>query len=193
MAGSTAEEGWWGISNGKELAALFSRYPQVIFFNGHSHWVLSSYNEMFAGDGTRTFTAFNTSSVGYLWTGYNIVPGEYLYGSEGLFVEVAEHTVTVRGRDFVNGEWTASAQYAVPGDWNAVGEDAPEAEENDETAETETETVPTAPSPSAENGPAETGCSSAVSAGAVLPAVCAAAFAARRKKKARPGNRPAFL
>ena len=39
------------------------------------------YNEMFAGDEKRTFSAFNTSSVGYLWTGYNIVPGEYEYES----------------------------------------------------------------------------------------------------------------
>ena len=193
VAGSTAEEGWWGVSNGGELAALFSQYPQTIFFNGHSHWELASYNEMFAGDGTRTFSAFNTSAVGYLWTGYNVVPGEYLYGSEGLFVEVAEHSVMVRGRDFVNGEWTASAQYTVPGDWNAAPSAEPEPET--ETAGPETEPVTAEPGDTAVDQTAErpeTGCGSAVGS-AALPAVLGCALAARRRKKSSRGNRPAFL
>ena len=201
VAGSTAEEGWWGVSNGAELAELFSKYPQTIFFNGHSHWELASYNEMFAGDGKRTFSAFNTSAVGYLWTGYNVVPGEYLYGSEGLFVEIAEHSVMVRGRDFVNGEWTASAQYMVPGNWNAFSAAEPETEA--ETAEPETEAsgenaAPETSPVTAGSGDAqkesktETGCASTLHA-AVLPAVLGSALAVRRKRKESPGNRSAFL
>ena len=193
VAGSTTEEGWWGISNGRELAALFSEYPQTIFFNGHSHWELASYNEMFAGDGKRDFRAFNTSAVGYLWTGYNIVPGEYLYGSEGLFVEIAEHNVTVRGRDFVNGEWTASAQYMVPGNWNAVLPAAPDDGEEPKEADAEPQTPPSDPAPENTEAKPQSGCSSALHASAVLPAVCGSALLARRKKKARPGNRRTFL
>ena len=200
VAGSTAEEGWWGISNGKDLAALFSRYPQTIFFNGHSHWELASYNEMFAGDGKRDFRAFNTSSVGYLWTGYNVVPGEYLYGSEGLFVEVAEHTVTVRGRDFVTGEWTASAQYAVPGSWNvsASSEPEPQSETQSETQSEPEQGSEPAPEPSEPEAHAEgeqprqearaekTGCASALHVSAALPLAGAAVLSLRRRKKSDP-------
>ena len=199
VAGSTSEEGWWGISNGEKVAELFSRYPQTVFFNGHSHWELCSYNEMFAGDAKRTFSAFNTSSVGYLWTGYNIVPGEYLYGSEGLFVEVCENALLVRGRDFVKNEWTAAAQYTVPGAWEE-SEAAPEETEpapddeapvvtpgGEEPAQTSPETeAPAQASP--ENGESAErtgGCASVIGSGAVfvVPAVCAAAVLTRRRKE----------
>ena len=207
VAGSTAEEGWWGVSNGAELAELFSRYPQVIFFNGHSHWELASYNEMFAGDAKRHFSAFNTSAVGYLWTGYNVVPGEYLYGSEGLFVEIAEHSVTVRGRDFVNGKWTASAQYMVPGEWNAVRTAEPESEPDTEAAEPEADVSDAAastgtgpvtsgagdPADTAKDAGTETGCASVLHA-SVLPIILGGALAVRkRKKKESAGNRLSFL
>ncbi|MBQ3708418.1 MAG: metallophosphoesterase [Clostridia bacterium] len=181
VAGSTQEEGWWGISNGDKVAAIFSEYPQTVFFNGHSHWEMDSKNEMFAGDGKRTFAAFNTSSVGYLWTGYNVVPGEYLYGSEGLFVEVSDNALTVRGRDFVNGLWSASAQFAVPGAWENVKTAAPE------------ESAPPAPAQEADDAlepdagqTAAGGCSSAMGAAAVIPIVSAAALSLRRKKKDDP-------
>lgn len=185
VAGSTPEEGWWGISNGDKVAQIFSRYPQTVFFNGHSHWELCSYNEMFAGDGKRTFSAFNTSAVGYLWTGYNVVPGEYLYGSEGLFVEVSENALTVRGRNFVTGEWTASAQYAVPGAWENITVSAP-AESVPETDGKEAEPTDK-PAPETDSLPDEgtKGCASALGTGSALvfPAVCAAAVLTRRRKE----------
>ena len=112
VAGSTPEEGWWGIVNEKEVGGLFAQYPQAILFNGHSHWEVSSKNEMYPAD-ERMCNAFNTASVGYLWSGYNIVPGEYLDGAEGLHVEVYDNMTLVRGRDFVRGLWSASAQYVV--------------------------------------------------------------------------------
>ena len=185
VAGSTPGEGWWGISNGDKVAEIFSRYPQTVFFNGHSHWELCSYNEMFAGDGKRNFSAFNTSAVGYLWTGYNIVPGEYLYGSEGLFVEVSENALTVRGRDFVNGQWTAPAQYAVPGAWENHTLSAPPdpvPEPIGEEPETTDATVPESEAPEAER---PGGCASSLgpNAAVVLTAFCAEAVIARRKKK----------
>ena len=193
VAGSTAEEGWWGVSNGAELAALFSEYPQTVFFNGHSHWELASYNEMFAGDEKRTFSAFNTSSVGYLWTGYNVVPGEYLYGSEGLFVEIAEHTVTVRGRDFVNGLWTASAQYTVPGSWNAVRSEKPEAAPEPEAVPEPEAPAPASSAPAANDGAGSTGCSSALHASAAVPVLAGSALTLRKRKKAVRESRPAIL
>ncbi len=196
VAGSTPEEGWWGISNGDKVASLFSNYPQVVFFNGHSHWELSSENEMFAGDETRTFSAFNTSAVGYLWTGYNVVPGEYLYGSEGLFVEVSEDALTVRGRDFVNGLWTASAQYAVHGAWEEnKAASAPASEGNAEAlaaepADPATETSAASPeAPAEDTGSGEKGCASALEPAAAVSALCAGAAAMRGKKKYAPGER----
>ena len=189
VAGSTPEEGWWGISNGDRVSAIFSEYPQTVFFNGHSHWELASQNEMFAGDGSRRFAAFNTSAVGYLWTGYNVVPGEYLYGSEGLFAEISENALTLRGRDFVNGEWIPSAFYRVPGEWETLPLSAPE----DEKAETRAAEPDPAEIPAeavsgsepAEQAEKTGGCASRIGSGVsfVLPAIGAGAVLSRRKKK----------
>jgi hypothetical protein len=199
VAGSTPEEGWWGVQNGTALGKLFSRYPQTVFFTGHSHWVLSSYNEMFAGDEKRSFSAFNTSSVGYLWTGYNIVPGEYEYGSEGLFVDICEHALTVRGRDFVNGLWTASAQYVVPGLPDPAAAQDPQ--DLQDPKEKEAEPVPQTPVPdepaaadadsgTPENGAEKSGCAgAALSPFAAAGTACAAALLVRRKGKDPRGER----
>lgn len=180
VAGSMKAEGWYGISNGKQVAEILAEYPQATFFNGHSHWLLSSYNEMYTAD-DRMCNAFNTSSVGYLWTGFNKVEGEYEYGSEGLYVEVYDDIIMVRGRDFENNLWNAASQYAVtlPGFSAAIP-----AEETEETVITESvQSVKT-------DNIKSSGLSSPVKAvlgilGALVlaAAVCAAAYKIVKNKK----------
>ncbi len=136
VAGSAREEKWWGIGGGDEIGAILAAYPQAIFFTGHSHWELASENEYYPAD-ERMCSGFNTSSVGYLWTALDLVTGEYLMGSEGLYVTVYDNGVTaVRGRDFINRTWVAAAQYAVFGENYAPVEAETETES---TAETENE------------------------------------------------------
>lgn len=112
IAGSLPGEGWNGINNEEALASILKNYKNVIMFSGHSHWVLDSKSNMFAGSNNRP-TAFNTSSVAYLWNGYNVVSGEEQEGSEGYFVRVYDDKVVVMGRDFVNGVYNPSAIYVV--------------------------------------------------------------------------------
>jgi hypothetical protein len=60
--------------------------------------------------GGKDAALFNTGSVADLW-----VPstGESVVGSQGYYVQVYKEMVLVRGRDFVTGEWVASAQFVV--------------------------------------------------------------------------------
>lgn len=112
IAGSLPGEGWNGIDNEGALANILKGYNNVIFFNGHSHWVLDSTSNMFVGTDELP-TAFNTSSVAYLWTGYNVVGGQDQTGSEGYYIRTYDDKVLVMGKDFVNDVYNPSAMYVV--------------------------------------------------------------------------------
>lgn len=112
VAGSLPGEGWHGVINEQALANVLNDYKNIILFNGHSHWVLDSKSNMFPGSVHRP-TAFNTASVAYLWTGYNIVSGENEEGSEGYYVRTYDDKTIIMGRDFVNGVYNPSAIYVV--------------------------------------------------------------------------------
>jgi hypothetical protein len=71
---------------------------------------------MFEGTAELPIHAFNCGSVGYLWSGYNKVSGEDMYGSHGYYVALYGNTALVRGRDFVNSEWISTAQYMIEQD-----------------------------------------------------------------------------
>lgn len=111
VAGSTAEEGWWGLQDDARLREILQQYPNAFLFNGHSHWILDSENCMYGGGSDAAI--FNTSSVAYLWHSYDVVGGEYMAGSEGYYVQVFKDKVLVRGRNFLTGEWVSSAQFVV--------------------------------------------------------------------------------
>ena len=58
-------------------------------------------------------TIFNTASVAYLWTSYDVTEGVYLEGSQGYDVRVYSDRIEVWGRDFVNNKYIPSAVYVV--------------------------------------------------------------------------------
>ncbi len=109
-SGSTAAEGWSGIANHTQLKTVIDKYPEVMMFNGHTHWILDSDNCMYVGENAKIF---NTSSVAYLWHSYDIVTGERQTGSEGYYVRIYKDKIAVLGRNFVTGEWVSSAQFVV--------------------------------------------------------------------------------
>ena len=113
VAGSLPGEGWNGVTNENALKAVLSKYPEVMLFNGHSHWEMNSNSNMFEGTAELPIHAFNCGSVGYLWSGYNKVTGEHMDGSHGYYVAVYGGKTLVRGRDFVNSEWISTAQYMI--------------------------------------------------------------------------------
>ena len=112
VSGSSTEEGWSGVANPNLLKAVLDKFPEVIMFNGHTHWILDSDNCMYDGNG-ETASIFNTSSVAYLWHSYDVATGERMVGSEGYYIRVYKDKVLVLGRNFETGEWVSSAQFVV--------------------------------------------------------------------------------
>ncbi len=112
VAGSLPGQGWDGVMSYQKLADVLKKYPEVIMFNGHSHWELDSDSTMYKRSDSLP-TIFNTASVAYLWTSYDVITGENLDGSQGYFVKVYDDKVVVLGRDLVKDKWVSSAQFVV--------------------------------------------------------------------------------
>lgn len=108
VSGTAESERWWGINDDAKLRELLKEYPNVFFFTGHTHSDMNSANSMYGGG--KNAAMFNTGSVGDLWTPSTDTSFE---GSQGLYVQVYGDKVLVRGRDFVTGQWVASAQFVV--------------------------------------------------------------------------------
>ena len=113
VSGSLPGEGWSGVDNENLLRNTLRDYPEVMFFNGHSHWTMDSVGNMFEGDQKLPCRVFNCASVAYLWSGYNVVTGEHLDGSQGYMVKLCDGKLYVLGRDFARGEWIPAAQYCI--------------------------------------------------------------------------------
>ncbi len=110
IKGTDGAQGWYGMKPAQEaeLRNILKDYPQVILYNGHSHWILESKYEMY--DGKSSFASiFNTASAGYLWSD----AGETIDGGQGLYVEVYKDKVLVKGRSFSNGNWIPKAFFCV--------------------------------------------------------------------------------
>ncbi|NLK96286.1 MAG: hypothetical protein GX275_14045 [Clostridiales bacterium] len=108
VAGSIGDQGWHGVEQSEKLREIIAKYPQVIYFSGHSHWELESESVMYDGE-SKMPSMFDTASVGYLWTDSQ----QYKEGSQGYYVEVYKDKLLVKGRDFVNSKWIPEAQFVV--------------------------------------------------------------------------------
>lgn len=109
VAGSYTDFNSRAVVQHDRLKEILSRYPQTVFFSGHSHWELGSPGT-FIQDG---FTMVNTSSVltPYDTTDNPIAAEERK--SEGLVVEVTGNRVQIKGRNFTAGDWIPEASYTV--------------------------------------------------------------------------------
>jgi len=132
VSGSLPGQGWNGVEQDKMLRSMLDSHPRVIVFTGHTHWELTSKSPMYDG-GAEGATYFNTASVGYLWTDSQ----QHKDGSQGLFVEVYDDILLVRGRDFVSGKWISEAQFMV--DLKAKAGEEEETTEPETTTPVETE------------------------------------------------------
>lgn len=186
VAGSFDGQGWNGATPEKGLRDVLKKYPEVILFNGHSHWTLDSDGCMYERDGDLP-TIFNTASTAYLWTSYNKTAGEALAGSQGYYVRVYEDRVAVFGRDFSTGEWIPSALFVA--DYSDMSpyqpQDTPDSGTDTSDATVTTAETPTDPVPqdTQEPAPAPAGCASSVGAGSMVLICLAAGVACFRKKR----------
>ena len=155
VSGSLPGEGWSGVDNENMLRNVLKDYPEVMFFNGHSHWTMDSTGNMFVGTDKLPCRIFNCASVAYLWSGYNVVTGEHLDGSQGYMVKLCDGKLYVLGRDFARGEWISAAQYCIELTQNDDNENETESTTVSDTEETTTEPAesptPEATSPATED------------------------------------------
>ena len=112
VAGSLPGQGWDGVSNEQAFKRILKKYGQIVLVNGHSHWELNSERCMYDGDDEAP-VAFNTAAVGYLWSSYNVIGGEFADGSHGYYVRVYDDKVVFMGRDFENNLWIPSAIFVA--------------------------------------------------------------------------------
>ncbi|RJE82802.1 hypothetical protein D3P07_26190 [Paenibacillus sp. 1011MAR3C5] len=104
VAGSYEEQQWHGVEEDVGLRAVLAGYPQAILFSGHTHWELEAGHTYYDGVG-KLPAMVNAVSTAYLWTDED----QHKDGSQGLFVNVYEDRVVVRGRDFERSDWVESA------------------------------------------------------------------------------------
>ncbi|MFY0758594.1 LamG-like jellyroll fold domain-containing protein [Metabacillus dongyingensis] len=97
---NTFDASWPSLIQDKELNNILSKYPQSIIFSGHTHQDLHRPSMI-----QKDFTMINTASV-YYTTFY----GEE---SQGLYLEVYEDKVIVKGRDFYRKQWITEAQFTI--------------------------------------------------------------------------------
>ena len=91
-------------SSGTKLRKILKSYPNSFVFTGHSHWTMDSYQSTYVGVG-HDANFINCSSVAAPEDGSG-----RLAGSQGVFVEVYEDFVVIKGRDFVKNAWISSNQ-----------------------------------------------------------------------------------
>lgn len=96
-----SSKGWVGTDQGREITDILSQYPEVILFTSHTHRPLDETSV----NTDPPFTMVHTGAVHY-----TIVPDsqggrtrESLIN--GLYVEVKDNQITVRGRDSKNHAW----------------------------------------------------------------------------------------
>ncbi len=184
-SGSTAAEGWSGISNHTELKAVIDKYPEVMMFNGHTHWILDSDNCMYEGENAKIF---NTSSVAYLWHSYDIATGERQTGSEGYYIRIYDDKIEVLGRNFVTGEWVSSAQFAVSytttssTDTTTETPDVSEPAVSDEVTEPEATPAPEITSTPDDPEPEKKGCGASIAALPLFSVILTGAAVFKKRK-----------
>ncbi len=101
---------WFGIyETADELREILNDYPNAYLFTGHTHWSFESLQPVLLGRGEDA-NFVNCASVGYLWNDMDTSTG----GSQGLYVEVYEDYILLRGREFLKGVWCAAAQFKIP-------------------------------------------------------------------------------
>lgn len=114
VSGSLDAQGWEGVeaNTTTALREIFKDYPEIIFFNGHTHWDMNDESNLYYRDGTLP-TILNTAAVGYLWSSYDKAIGVNKKGSQSYYIYVYADQVIVRGWDNETHEWIPSAYYSI--------------------------------------------------------------------------------
>ena len=101
----TARDKWnRTVIQHEALKKILAAHKNVIYFSGHTHINLARPTTFYKD----TFLMVNDSSAG---RPYNPDDRSRRPDGEGLFVEVQDGTVTIRGRDLIAGKWIDGVEY----------------------------------------------------------------------------------
>ncbi|MBE6763785.1 MAG: hypothetical protein E7553_05450 [Ruminococcaceae bacterium] len=106
---STIQRWYLGETASARLHAILSNYPNAVLFSGHTHSSFAQEQPMLYGNGVDA-TFINAASTAYLWGDDNAD----FKGSQGLYVEVYEDYILIKGRDFTHQKWCGVAQFLIP-------------------------------------------------------------------------------
>lgn len=96
----------------EELREILDRYPQVVFFSGHTHCTLDTANEIYDGGGEGA-SMVHGGCLSQVWDQETDNYEASGVNSQGCLVEVYSDYIRIRGRDFANGCWMGSANYIL--------------------------------------------------------------------------------
>ncbi|MCX7709716.1 MAG: metallophosphoesterase [Clostridia bacterium] len=102
-----------GTKQRNELKDILSKYPEVILFSSHTHTYLENNNIAYQ---TQPFLAVHTGAVHRPLRWENNTVGRKsteVKGSQGLYIEIDESKVVIKGRNFLKGEWINDGVYRV--------------------------------------------------------------------------------
>ncbi len=116
VAGTSAAEGWYGIkdTDAAKLKAIMKTNPEAVLFTSHSHREMLSDKDIFtrSSEVDNLPNILNTASNAYLWNWYDMSSEDARHG-QGYFFYVYEKGIVVKGYDFVDGKYIASAQFCI--------------------------------------------------------------------------------
>ena len=103
-------QNWYGfVEQSNKIKEIINNYPNVLLFSGHTHWTLDSVQPALYGNKEKA-SFVNCASVGYLWNDSDTNEP----GSEGIYVDVYEDYVFIKGREFLDRKWVSSTQLVFP-------------------------------------------------------------------------------
>jgi len=105
---SSQQTGWISTKQNVEVYNILSKYPEVVLFSSHTHTYLVSNNMVYM---KQPFTALYTGATrGPLKTDEK---GARYYSdeSQGVYAEIIDGKLTVKGRDFGKKAWVDGAEY----------------------------------------------------------------------------------
>ena len=147
---------WADILDGDKLKSVLKKYPNVVLFNGHTHYSLTEdANKHMVGGGDE-FAVFNTASV--------------KDNEQGLCVSVYKDKIIVQGIDFSSGDLITSAQFVLSERYTG-----PQEEPNTQLPSDDNVTVDKSPNK---------GCGGSVfGSGAIIFCTVISAISVRKKRK----------
>ncbi|WP_243428239.1 metallophosphoesterase family protein [Clostridium rhizosphaerae] len=103
---SNASKGWVGTDQAEDIRKILAQYPEAILFTSHTHASLETTNVTL----NQPFTMVHTGAVHYTLKIGSNGARERTDDNYGIYVEVIDNKVYIKGRDFNNKTWVFSKE-----------------------------------------------------------------------------------